>query len=34
MRDKEEGYIEIELQGGVGQPNHVIRRDLSRANNK
>lgn len=32
MRDKEKGWVEIELKG-EGDEKHVIRRDMERASN-
>jgi hypothetical protein len=34
MRDKERGWIEIELKGEEEGKNHIIRRDLERGNNQ
>lgn len=33
MRDKEKGWVEIELKG-EGDEKHVIRRDMERASNR
>jgi hypothetical protein len=34
MRDKDSGFVEVELQAEPGKPNHVIRRELEKASNK
>lgn len=34
MRDKERGWVELELKGQEEGKNHIIRRDMDRSSNQ